>query len=214
MAPIRVTIFEDNKHLRESLSVLVHNSPGLVCTGAHPDCRDLVFVLRQNPPDVVLMDIEMPGVNGIEGVKQIRAKFPGVQVLMQTVFHDDDNIFRAICAGASGYLLKSTSPAGYLEAIRDVYEGGSPMTGSVARRVLQLFQQNQQQATNAPDYHLTNKEKEVLQFMVQGKSFKMVADALGISYETVRTHIKNIYAKLHVNSNTEAVSKALNERIV
>lgn len=160
------------------------------------------------------MDIEMPGVNGIEGVRQIRSQFPRVQVLMQTVFHDDDNIFQAVCAGASGYLLKSTSPAGYLEAIRDVYEGGSPMTGSVARRVLQLFQQNQQLAVHTPDYHLTNKEKEVLQFMVQGKSFKMVADALGISYETVRTHTKNIYAKLHVNSNTEAVSKALNERIV
>lgn len=213
MGDIRVIIFEDNKHLRESLYYLVSGTPGLVCTGSYPDCEQILQKIRTDVPDVVLMDIEMPGINGIEAVKLVKQHFPHLQVLMQTVFHDDDNIFRAICAGASGYILKTTTPAGYMEAIADVYNGGSPMTGSVARRVLQLFQQSAVPLIT-PEYHLTPKEKEILQEMVQGKSFKMIADAMCISYETVRTHMKNIYSKLHVNSNTEAVSKALRERIV
>lgn len=213
MGDITVAIFEDNKHLRESLYYLINGTEGFSCTGAYPDCGDLLFQLRQNTPDVVLMDIEMPGISGIEGVKLIRQHFPDVHVLMQTVFHDDENIFNAVCAGASGYILKSTSPANYVEAIRDVKNGGSPMTGSIARRVLELFQKSIV-PPNQTDYQLTSKEKEILQQMVQGKSFKMVAEVLSISYETVRTHMKSIYNKLHVNSNTEAVSKALKERIV
>lgn len=213
MPDIRVSIFEDNKHLRESLYYLINGTEGFTCTGAYPDCNDLVFALKRNLPDVVLMDIEMPGINGIEGVKLIRQHFVGVQVLMQTVFHDDENIFNAVCAGASGYILKSTPPAAYIEAIKDVYNGGSPMSGSIARRVLELFQKNIIPA-GANDYQLTPKEKEILQHLVKGKSFKMIADVSGVSYETVRTHMKNIYSKLHVNSNTEAVSKALHEKIV
>ena len=213
MQPIKVAIFEDNKHLRESLYYLINGTEGFVCTGAFADGNDLVFQLKKSIPQVILMDIEMPGINGIEAVKVIREHFPGVQVLMQTVFHDDENIFKAVCAGASGYILKTTSPAGYIEAIKDVYNGGSPMTGSIARRVLELFQKNITPAA-AKDYQLTPKEKEILQQLVKGKSFKMIADAIGSTYETVRTHMKNIYAKLHVNSNTEAVSKALNEKIV
>jgi len=213
MGDIRVTIFEDNKHLRESLYYLINGTDGFNCVGAYPDCNDLLFHLNKNLPDVVLMDIEMPGINGIEGVKLIRKNFPEIYVLMQTVFYDDENIFNAVCAGASGYILKSTSPANYVEAIRDVKNGGSPMTGSIARRVLELFQKNYAPTINS-DYQLTPKEKEILQQMVQGKSFKMVADVLNITYETVRTHMKSIYHKLHVNSNTEAVSKAIREKIV
>lgn len=213
MSEIKVAIFEDNKHLRESLYYLINGTEGFNCIGVYPDCNDILFQLRNNTPDVVLMDIEMPGMSGIEGVKIIRKNYPDVHVLMQTVFHDDENIFNAICAGASGYILKSTSPANYVEAIRDVNNGGSPMTGSIARRVLELFQKNITH-TEKSDYQLTPKEKEILQQLVQGKSFKMVADALNISYETVRTHMKNIYSKLHVNSNTEAVSKAIREKIV
>lgn len=213
MHQIRVMIFEDNKHLRESLYYLINGTEGFVCIGAFPDCNDLVFQLKKSAPDVVLMDIEMPGMNGIDAVRIIKQQFATVQVLMQTIFHDDDNIFKAICAGASGYILKTTSPAGYIEAIKDVYNGGSPMTGSIARRVLELFQKNITPVANT-DYQLTAKEKEILQQLVKGKSFKMIADAIGSTYETVRTHIKNIYAKLHVNSNTEAVSKVLNEKIV
>lgn len=213
MNQVRVAIFEDNKHLRESLYYLINGTEGFSCTGAYADGNDLQFQLKKSMPDVVLMDIEMPGINGIEAVKLIRQQFPTVQVLMQTIFHDDDNIFNAICAGASGYILKTTSPAGYIEAIKDVYNGGSPMTGSIARRVLELFQRNISPAAST-DYQLTPKEKEILQQLVKGKSFKMIADAIGATYETVRTHMKNIYAKLHVNSNTEAVSKALQEKIV
>ncbi len=213
MNPIRVTIFEDSKHLRESLYYLVNGTEGFTCTGSYPDCNDLIFFIKRTIPDVVLMDIEMPGMSGIEAVKIIKEHFPRVQVLMQTVFHDDENIFNAICGGASGYILKTTSPAGYIEAIKDVYNGGSPMTGSIARRVLDLFQKNIAPATNT-DYQLTSKEKEMLHYLVQGKSFKMIATTTGIAYETVRTHMKNIYSKLHVNSNTEAVSKALLEKIV
>ena len=213
MNQIKVSIFEDNKHLRESLYYLINGTEGFHCAGAYADGNDLELQLKRITPDVVLMDIEMPGINGIEAVKIIKQEFPSVQVLMQTIFHDDDNIFNAICAGASGYILKTTSPAGYIEAIKDVYNGGSPMTGSIARRVLQLFQKNITPAVNH-NYELTPKEKEILQQLVKGKSFKMIADAIGTTYETVRTHMKNIYAKLHVNSNTEAVSKALHEKIV
>src|SRR5215216_2621461 len=142
MNQIKVSIFEDNKHLRESLYYLINGTEGFQCTGAYADGNDLELQLKRITPDVVLMDIEMPGINGIEAVKIIKQQFPSMQVLMQTIFHDDDNIFNAICAGASGYILKTTSPAGYIEAIKDVYNGGSPMTGSIARRVLQLFQKN------------------------------------------------------------------------
>lgn len=213
MQPIKVIIFEDSKHLRESLYYLISGTEGFMCAGVFPDSNDLMFQLKRTLPDVVLMDIEMPGMNGIDAVKVIKHNFPSIQVLMQTIFHDDDNIFNAICAGASGYILKTTSPAGYMEAIKDVYNGGSPMTGSIARRVLELFQKNITPA-NTNNYQLTPKEKEILQQLVKGKSFKMIADALGSTYETVRTHMKNIYVKLHVNSNTEAVSKALQEKIV
>lgn len=213
MKPIRVTIFEDNKHLRESLYFLISGTEGFCYADAFEDCNDLIFQLKKSSPDVVLMDIEMPGMNGIEAVKIIKQQFPEIQILMQTIFHDDDNIFNAVCAGASGYILKSTSPEGYLQAIKDVYEGGSPMTGSVARRVLELFQRNITPKGNN-DYQLTPKEKEILQQLIKGKSYKMIADSVGSSYETVRTHMKNIYAKLHVNSNTEAVLKVLQEKIV
>ncbi len=210
---IKVAIFEDNKHLRESLFYLVNGTEGFTCTGAYADSNDLLFQIKRSQPDVILMDIEMPGMNGIDAVKITKKQFPAIQVLMQTIFHDDDNIFKAICAGASGYILKTTSPAGYMDAIKDVYNGGSPMTGSIARRVLDLFQKNIIPAGDN-DYQLTPKEKEILHQLVKGKSFKMIADIIGTSYETVRTHMKNIYSKLHVNSNTEAVSKALQEKIV
>jgi len=213
MNDIKVAIFEDNKHLRESLYYLVNGTPGFICIGVYPDCNDAVFQITKDTPDVILMDIEMPGINGIQAVKLIKEKFPNIQVLMQTVFHDEENIFNAICAGASGYILKSTTPAEFIEAIKNVYNGGSPMTGSIARKVLELFSKNIK-PTATSDYQLTVKEKEMLGFMVTGKSFKMIAEAAGISYETVRTHMKNIYAKLHVNSNTEAVSKVLNEKLL
>ncbi len=213
MNKIRVLVFEDNFRLRESLYFLINSEEDLECCGTFPDCKSLERAIQDSQPDVILMDIEMPGMNGIDAVRIIKKDFPKLPVLMQTIFHDDSHIFNAICAGASGYLLKSASSETYAQAIRDVYNGGSPMSGPVARRVLELFQKNIAPA-NENDYDLTQKEKEVLASLIEGKSFKQIADTISISYETVRSHMKNIYAKLHVHSNTEAVIKAIKEKIV
>jgi DNA-binding NarL/FixJ family response regulator len=210
---IRVVIFEDNKHLRESLQILLNGADGFTCVGAFPDCDNLVNHLHICNCDVVLMDIEMPGMNGIEATKIIKDKFPHIQVLIQTVFSEDDYIFQAICAGASGYILKSTTPAEYIEALNNVHSGGSPMTPGIARRVFELFKKNMYLPTRE-EYNLTQKETLVLQHLTSGKSYKMIGDAMTISFDTVKTHIKNIYAKLHVHSGPEAVAKAIQERIV
>ncbi len=211
---IRVAIFEDNKHLRETFEILLATAEGVTCTGAWPDCSHLVANLESSPCDIVLMDIEMPGLNGIDATKIIKQHFPSISILIQTVFFEDEYIFNAICAGASGYILKSTTPEGYLQAIKDVHAGGSPMTPGIARKVLELFKHNLQPAAPAKDYNLTNQEKKVLQLLVAGKSYKMIAAELFVSIDTIKTHISNTYAKLHVHSGTEAVSVALRDKIV
>ncbi|GAA4432270.1 response regulator transcription factor [Ravibacter arvi] len=210
---IRVAIFEDNIHLRDTLRVLLDTAEGFSCTGSYPGCEDMLVSLREIPCDVVLMDIEMTGMNGIEATRLIRQHFPAVQVLIQTAFFDDNYIFNAICAGASGYVLKTTSPAGYLEAISDVKNGGSSMSPGVARRMLELFRDKMIPALPA-DYQLTAREKDILKMLVKGKSYKMIAADLYISLDTVKTHIRNVYAKLHVNSGTEAVAKAIRDGLV
>jgi DNA-binding NarL/FixJ family response regulator len=210
---IRVAIFEDNKHLRETFSLLLNNTQGFECTGAYSDCSNMIADLSSSPCDVILMDIEMPGMNGIEATKLVKEHFPHVQILIQTVFFEDDYIFNAICAGASGYILKSTTPDGYIDAIKNVQAGGSPMTPGIARRVIELFKQNLQPAA-AVNYNLTPQEKKVLQLLVEGKSYKMIAAELFVAVDTVKSHITNVYAKLHVHSGTEAVALALRDKIV
>jgi DNA-binding NarL/FixJ family response regulator len=211
---IRVSIFEDNKHLRETFELLLGTAKNFMCTGAYADVNDILENISESPCDVVLMDIEMPGMNGIEATKLLKQHFPGIQILIQTAFFEDEYIFNAICAGASGYILKSTTPADYLQAIIDVNAGGSPMTPGIARRVLELFKTNLQPASPAKDYNLTMQEKKVLQLLVAGKSYKMIAAELLIGAETVKSHVTNVYAKLHVHSGTEAVSLAIRDKIV
>ncbi len=210
---IRVLVFDDNKNLREGLKMLFEHSENFLLTGAYPNAQQAVSLIRKDQPDVVLMDIQMPGISGIEAVQTIRAAFPNLQILMQTVFEDTDKVFAAICAGASGYILKNTSSDKLLEAITDVYMGGSPMSAPIARKVFQLFQH--QFVPVQQDFQaLTPREKEVLSCMVKGQSYKIIADTCGISINTVHTHIKKIYEKLHVNSASEAVAKAIQQRIV
>jgi DNA-binding NarL/FixJ family response regulator len=211
---IRVAIFEDNKHLRETFQFLLSNTDGFSCVGAYPDCSDILNDMEASPCDVVLMDIEMPGMNGIDATRIIKQNFPQLNILIQTVFYEDDYIFNAICAGASGYILKSTTPDGYLQAIKDVQSGGSPMTPGIARRVIELFKHNLQPAAAAKDYSLTTQEKKVLQLLVAGKSYKMIAAELFVAFDTVKSHISNVYAKLHVHSGTEAVALAIKDKIV
>lgn len=208
--PVHVIIYEDNNFLRESLSSLITKAEGFELCGAYENCNEVEAQVDVLKPDVILMDIEMAGVNGIEGLKIIRKKFPDVNVLMLTVFEDNDRVFEAICAGATGYLLKKTPPAKILDAIRDVVDGGAPMTSSIARKVLQLFPK--QPARREEIDKLTHREQQVLQLLVNGYSYKMIAAELQVTLETVRTYIKRMYEKLRVHSVTEAISKAFPDR--
>src|SRR4249919_2055748 len=210
---IKVAIFEDNKMLRQSLQQLINNQEDMYCTGAFPDANKLLRNMQMANPDVVMMDINMPGTSGIEAVQIIKEKFPQIQILMQTVFEENDKIFAAICAGASGYMLKKTTPQKMIEAIRETYLGGAPMTASVAVKVLQMFRS--QSATEKKEYiDLSEREKEILALLVKGKSYKVVAAECFISIDTVSTHVRHIYEKLHVHSKSEAVAKAINQKLV
>lgn len=211
---IRVIIFEDNSMLRKSLAEMISLSEGFVCAGNFSNCRHAIDAVSKSAPDVVLMDIDLPGINGIEGTKLIRKHFPLVKILMLTVFEDNDKVFSAICAGASGYLLKKASPDNILEAIREVKEGGAPMTPLIAGKVLAMFQDQHAGGISDPIVNLSDREKEILRGLVKGLSQKMIAAELFISVNTVNFHVKNIYEKLHVHSVGEAVSKAIRNKIV
>lgn len=210
---IRVVIFEDNRSLREGLAAMIGGTTGFECTGAYPNCNHLLKNIEQAKPDVVLMDIEMPGINGIEAVTMIKQEYPEMKILMETIFDDDEKIFNSICAGAEGYILKHTPPAEIIESIIEIYEGGSPMTPSIANRVLKMVK-NKPVFNEAESFNLSSREREILLCLVKGMSYKMVADACFISIETVNVHIKNIYRKLQVHSKSEAVAKAIKGRIV
>jgi DNA-binding NarL/FixJ family response regulator len=213
---IRVAIFEDNLLVREGMQAILNGSAGFNCTGAWPDASNLEIKIKGSTPDVVMMDIEMPGLNGIEATKMIKDKFPDVKILIQTVFNDSDKIFNALCAGASGYILKNDPPARYLEAVEEVFNGGAPMSPSIAKKVLQFFSHKNiiLVAPEAEDYQLSEREKEIIVLMTQGNNYRTIAEKMYISYETVRTHVKKIYKKLHVASRSEAILKARQQGIV
>lgn len=211
--PIRVTIFEDNKKYRESLTVLIDGSPGFTLAGAYPDANDAVNKIAESQPDVLLMDIEMPGTSGIKALVDIKKHFPKLNVLMETIFEDDDKIFDSICNGASGYVLKNTPPARILDAIVETYQGGAPMSPVIAKKVLQLVQRQNPEPKPTETFNLTPRETQILLLMVRGMSYKMIASECEITFETVRTHIKSIYDKLHVATMTEAVAKAIKSNL-
>lgn len=213
---IRIVLFEDNKLVREALQTILNGTPGMACVAAFQDANRWELEVSRYKPDVVLMDIEMPGTTGIEATRQISIKFPGVKILIQTVFHDQDRIFQALCAGASGYILKNDPPSKLIEAIQDVFNGGAPLSPTVAKKMLGFFS-NQNVILISPtgsDYQLSDREKELLQLIVKGDDLKTIAGKTYISYETVRTHVKHIYKKLHVTSRSEAVMKAMQSGIL
>lgn len=208
--PIRVIIFDDNSERRESLRYLIGMFPDFTFEGAFQDCSNAIQNVLETNPDVILMDIQMPNVDGIEGVRLIKSFRPEINIIMQTIFEDDDNVFESIKAGACGYILKKASPEKIAEAIRDAAAGGSPMTPSVANKILRYFQQNK----ISNHYDLTSREREMLGHLIEGLSYKMIADKCGISFHTVNSHLRKIYEKLHVHSSGEAVSKAIREKLV
>lgn len=212
---IRVAIFEDRKLIRDAFEAIVNGTPGLTCTGCFANAADLILQMNRSLPDVVLMDIEMPGMDGIEASRKIHAAFPDIKILIQTVFDDEDKLFAALCAGASGYILKNTTPARLVECITEVYNGGAPMSPVIATKVLGLFQKIAPPANGLEDeFVLSKREKEILALMIDGYSFKTIAEKSFIGYETVRTHVKKIYKKMHVASLTEAVLKAIRHNII
>lgn len=198
------------------MQAILNGSPGYCCNSAFADAQNLNERIRSSTPDVVLMDIELPGMNGIEATRIIAREFPEVKVLIQTVFNDSEKIFKALSAGASGYILKNDPPAKQLEAVHEVFNGGAPMSPTIAKKVLQFFSHKNVilVAPETEDYHLSDREKEILNMMTEGHNFRTIASKTFISYETVRTHVKKIYKKLHVASRNEAILKASQQRLV
>jgi len=212
MQPVRVSIYEDNAKLRDLLELLIGHTEGFAISGSYPDCNNVKDDIKRDQPDVVIMDIDMPGRSGLEGVQLIKELDVNVRVVMHTVFDDDDRLFTCLTNGADGYLLKKDSWAHLVNAIREVYEGGAPMSPGIANRVLKAFRQSKQSSKN--DYHITDREHQVLELLARGFSYRMIGIEFSISPETVKRHLKNIYQKLHVQCGPEAVAKAIRERII
>lgn len=207
----RIIIFEDNTRLRQSLKILLNGVDGYSVCGDYENCLQADEVVGDLKPDVVIMDIDMPGSDGIAGLRIIKEKRPQTYIIMHTVMEDEERLFQCLCLGANGYILKNTSFVNLLEAIDNVLHGGAPLSPSIAKKILQSFQGT---SAGRLQYNLSEREVEVLKYLVKGYSYKMIASACHISVDTVRGHIRNIYAKLHVNCGREAVAKALRDKIV
>jgi DNA-binding NarL/FixJ family response regulator len=207
--PIRISIVDDNDQIREGLSVLINGSTGFQCVATYPTAENALKYLPAHRPDVVLMDIQLPGMSGIECVRELKRILPELQIMMLTIYEDDDNVFKSIVAGASGYVLKKTPPSELLDAISDLHNGGSPMSDRIARKVVQAFQQMGKSSRETEN--LTQREYEILSYVAKGYQDKEIAEKFFLSSETVRTHLRNIYKKLNVRSRTEATLKYLHK---
>lgn len=214
---LRVIIFDDNQNVRESVKLLLSTTETMEIVDSFENYDNLLKDIVATKPDVVIMDIDMPGTNGIEGVTKLRSKYPDIPVLMLTGFEDDEKVFNSICAGANGYVLKNASMESLISQIEEVHQGGAPMTPVIARKVLNKFSKIHPASKPVSDddsLQLSSREYDVLQLLVKGKSYKMIASELNVSYETVHSHIKKLYQKLQVNSVGEAVSKTLTKNIL
>jgi DNA-binding NarL/FixJ family response regulator len=211
---LRVIIFDDNINVRESISLLLSTTDNMLLAAAFDSCKSMLENIEDAKPDIVLMDIDMPVLSGIDAVKLLRTKFQDLPVLMLTGFEDDEKVFASLCAGANGYVLKNAGMQSLIQYINEVHDGGAPMTPVIARKVLTQFTKLQPPQLKNEEYNLSSREKDVLQLLVKGKSYKMIADELNISYETVHSHIRRIYQKLQVNSVGEAVSKTISGNLL
>ena len=211
-AVLKVAIVEDVRSLRESFGLLIDGTPGFQCTASFRSMEEALDRISASLPDVLLADIGLPGMNGIDGIRLLKERYPELTVLMLTVYDDDDRIFDALCAGAIGYLLKKTPPARLLESIREAASGGAPMSPEVARRVVELFKQVR--PPERADYRLTPHELRLLKLLVEGHNYKTAATTLNVSFNTICFHIRHIYEKLQVHSKSEAVAKALRQRLI
>jgi DNA-binding NarL/FixJ family response regulator len=209
---MRVVLIEDLREVREGLTALINGTAGFTCVAAYSLMETALARIEKDSPDLILTDLGLPGMSGIEGIERLRAMFPETPILALTIYDNDDQIFNALCNGANGYLLKNTPPARLLEALKEAVEGGSPMSPAIAARVVRLFREFRPPET--ANYYLTAQETELLKLLVEGHYKKTAAHALGISFHTVSFHLKNIYDKLQVHSKTEAVAKALREKLV
>ena len=209
---IKATIIEDQREIRDGLVALINGTEGYQCAGGFRSMEEALEKLRQDMPDVVLCDIGLPGMSGIEGIRILKERYPNLLILMLSVYDDDDRIFDALCAGACGYLLKRTPPARLLESLKEAVSGGAPMSPEVANRVIKLFRNIR--PPDRSDYDLTPHETRLLKLLVDGHNYTTAAEELKVSYNTIKFHMRHIYEKLQVHSKSEAVSKALHNRLV
>lgn len=206
-----ISIYEDNEKLRDLIEMLIGSSNEFMVKGSYPNTENILKNVIKDQPDVIVMDIDMPEYDGIEGVKVVKKSFPNTKIVMHTVFDDDERLFACLSHGADGYILKKDASSSLFNAIKEVLSGGAPMSAGIAKRVLQTFRIVEKPSN---DYHLTDREKEILELLTKGFSYRMIGIECHISIETVRRHLKNIYQKLHVQCGTEAVAKAINEQLL
>lgn len=209
---IRVAVIEDHREFRDYLTALINGTEGLVCTGSYHSMEEALRKIGSSLPDVVLTDLGLPGMSGVEGIGVLKEKYPDLLLLVQTVYEDDERIFNALCNGASGYLLKRTPPARLIEGLKEAVAGGAPMSPEVARKVIKLFREIR--PPERADYHLTAHELRLLKLFVDGHNYKTAAQELKVTTSTINFHLQNIYQKLQVHSKTEAVAKALRSGLI